>query len=102
VTTRFVPEETPVVPFAGDTAVTVGGVRSGPEGSTGVFMSAWISAAVKAWLYARMSSMRPLNHSLQTAFPPIRSGPVEVLIAPARLSEVARVPFTYIRKTAPS
>ncbi len=45
-------------------------------------MSAWISAGERARLYARTSSIRPLNHSGHTELPPILSGSFEVVIGP--------------------
>ncbi len=63
--------------LAGALIETVGGVESDdPPGVSWVAMSVWISAALRARLYTRVSSMRPLN-----AYPEVPRRPMFTLLA---------------------
>ncbi len=79
---------------------------SGPGGAappaTAVFMSVVISDALSVRRYTRTSSMRPPKYSPQMALPPRRSGFVDVAMDPVTAIELARAPFTYSRRFAPS
>src|SRR5688500_9747650 len=99
VTTTFEPPATFTAPLAGVADRIVGGTVSDGGGGgvtvpTGVFMSAWISDAGNARLYTRTSSITPAKNSVHTALPPIRSGPVDVVIAPVVADEAAWTPLT--------
>jgi hypothetical protein len=90
----------PRPPVAARLAGAVGGVASGA--TIDVFMSVVISAALSTRRYTRTSSIRPLKYSPQTLLPPIRSGPVELIMFPEIATDETCAPLTYRRKVAPS
>src|SRR5947209_11883550 len=69
---------------------------------TGVVMSAWIWAAVRALLYTRTSSISPVKYSPHTLSPPNRRGAVDAMTDPDTDLVAAWVPLTYSRMVVPS
>ena len=76
--------------------------RPAAMAATGVVESDWTWAAVRARLYTRTSSIWPANHSLHTAFPPMRNGEPLMPMLPAARALATWVPFTYSRRVVPS